>query len=71
MEKDAIVQINPLNSRQLKFISMRRFLQALTNDPDLSEINPNILPNVLQTIYITSGCDYISFFSIILGKQAS
>ena len=34
MEKDVIVQINPLNSRQLKFISMRRFLRALTNDPD-------------------------------------
>ena len=38
-----------------------------THDPDLARVNPNILPDILQTLYAVSGCDYISFFSE-LGK---
>ncbi len=39
----------------------------MTNDPDLGRIDPSILPKVFQTLYVVSGCDYVSFFSQ-LGK---
>ena len=64
-QKNVIVQLHPLSSRELKYLDLPALLHALTNDPDLAGINPSILPRVLQTIFITSGCDYISFFSNI------
>ena len=38
-------------------------LKCIDNDPDLASLPPDKRGRVLQTLYITSGCDYISFFS--------
>ena len=38
---------------------------ALENDPDLVAIPTDILPFIIQKIYVCTGCDYISFFSQI------
>ena len=35
---------------------------AVQNDPDLMSIGPNIQLQVLQTLYVVTGCDYVSFF---------
>jgi hypothetical protein len=64
-EKQVIVQLHPLSSRELKYLDLPALSNALGNDPDLAGIEPSILPRILQTIFITSGCDYISFFSKI------
>ena len=61
--KEIIVQVSAINSRQLKLLHLSALVNALDNDPDLSKIDPKILPQVLQTLYVVSGCDYISFFS--------
>ena len=37
----------------------------LHDDPDLARIDNNILPKIMQTIYVATGCDYTSFFSQI------
>ncbi len=60
--KDVIVQISLINARELRLLHMNNLISALQNDPDLAAINSAILPQVLQTLFVTSGCDYISFF---------
>jgi len=66
-DKNILIQINTASSRELKFVNLTVLNTAIQNDPDLVAINPAILPKVLQTIYVCTGCDYISFFSQ-LGK---
>lgn len=61
-EKNVIVQLNVYHSKQLSFLHLPRLKHALQNDPDLSTIPPDILPKVIQTLYICTGCDYTSFF---------
>ena len=38
-------------------------MNALENDPDLSSIQPSLLPKIMQTLFVATGCDYTSFFS--------
>ena len=64
-QKQVIVQVNPISSRQLKFINLQELIHALRTDPDLTQLDQALLPSILQTIYAASGCDYISFFSEI------
>ena len=66
-QKEIIVQVNAVNSRQLRLLNLTALVQALCNDPDLAHINPSLRPQILQTLFVVSGCDYISFFSR-LGK---
>lgn len=41
---------------------MNKLICALGSDPDLAHINKQLLPQILRTIYVASGCDYISLF---------
>ena len=43
---------------------MNNMMSVLTTDPDLSEIPPGERPQVLQSIYIATGCDYTSFLLV-------
>ena len=58
--KNVIVSVNPMNCRELKYLKLTEFVHVLIRDPDLANINLYILPHVLQMLFITSGCDYIS-----------
>jgi len=60
--KQVVVQISPVNSRQLKFLDITTLNAAFQNDPDLANIDAIILPQIL---FVCTGCDYISFFSRI------
>ena len=63
--KQVVVQISPVNSRQLKFLDITALNAAFQNDPDLANIDATILPQVFQTLFVCTGCDYTSFFSRI------
>lgn len=67
-EKDVIVQISPINSRELKLLHLNRLLIALSNDPDLANVAIDSHSKVLQTLFVVSGCDYTSFL-VALEKQ--
>ena len=58
-DKNVLVQVSAISSRSLQLVNMTELIQALCDDPDLARVNPNILPDVLQTLYVVSGCDYI------------
>ncbi len=62
-EKDIIVQISDMNSRELRLISMKRVIGALLNDPDLANIAAGTHSQILQSLFVATGCDYTSFFS--------
>ena len=57
MEKNVFVQVSPISSRSIQLVNITELINALHHDPD------HILPRVIQTLYVVSGCDYISFLS--------
>ena len=67
IQKDIIVQIN-IPSKENKYLYMSNLTVALKSDPDLAMVNPEVLNRIMQTLYIATGCDYISYFKTI-GKK--
>ena len=41
---------------------MGAFLDALGADPELASISNDQLVSTMQMLYISTGCDYVSFF---------
>ena len=62
-EKNIVIQLSTFNSKDLKYLHLSTFVTVLQNDPDLSAIPSQLTPQVFQTIFVATGCDYISFFS--------
>ena len=62
-DTDILIEISMAGSTQKRILSLPNLKYNLINDPDLSSISPTLLPQVLQTLYVVTGCDYISFFS--------
>ena len=56
-----MIQVSPMNSRDLKFLDLTALSLALQNDPDLSGLEPHSLPQIMQTLFVCTGCDYVSF----------
>ena len=59
--KHVFVQISQINSREVRYLDLKALTCALTHDPDLSSVPSGILPQVIQYVFVCSGCDYISF----------
>ena len=59
--KEILVQLNPVNSKELKTLNITSFISAFKNDPDIAEVDSELLPKIMPTIYISTGCDYVSF----------
>ncbi len=65
--KQVLVQVSAISSREIRLLDLTALVVALQSDPDLVDIPSDILPQVMQTLFVCTGCDYISFFSQ-LGK---
>ena len=61
--KQVVIQVSPLNSTEVKYINISALHLALVNDPDLSCTESNSLPQIIQTLFVCTGCDYVSFFT--------
>ena len=61
--KQVVIQVSPLNSTEVKYINISALHLALVNDPDLSCMESNSLPQIMQTLFVCTGCNYVSFFS--------
>lgn len=64
---EVIVQLSAIASLEHRYLSLTRLCTALNNDPDLSTVPCEVRPSLLQSLFICSGCLYISFF-VSLGK---
>ena len=60
---DVYVQISTFTSPDTRLLHLNLLRSALAGDPDLAPAPANQLPKMLQTAFISTGCDYISFFS--------
>ena len=58
---DIYVQLSSMTSPELRLLHFNHLLLSLATDPDLALVSAP-RPHVLQTLFICSGCDYISFF---------
>ena len=58
-----IVQLSKDHTHGARFLCLNTLLDALSNDPDLADILPNLRPQAMQSLYISTGCDYVSFFT--------
>ena len=57
-----MIRINTYNSKDLCFVHLSSLINALNRDPDLSSVESSLLPQIHQTLFVVTGCDYISFF---------
>ena len=58
-----LASLPPYTDERARYLHMTNMLSALSKDPDLSEIHIQSRPQVLQSIYVATGCDYTSFFN--------
>ena len=63
------MQLSKERTDGARFLCLNTPLDALLNDPDLADILPNLRPQGMQSLYISTGCDYVSFFTGI-GKAS-
>ena len=61
--KQIMMQISALSSRELQLVNITNLVQVFKTDPDLALIEQEKVPEIMQTLYAVSGCDYVSFFS--------
>ena len=59
---DVYVQLSPATSPELRLLHLNGLCQSLASDPDLALVPYTELPKVIQSLYISTGCDYVSFF---------
>ncbi len=68
-EAEVIVQLSKGYKEVPKFLHLKQLNRALCDDPDLADIPTEMRPQVLQSLYVSTGCDYVSFFAGI-GKAS-
>ena len=57
------MQANTQKNRELKLLSMKHLIAAFSNDPDIVNVAAATHTQVMQTLFVVTGCDYISFFN--------
>ena len=62
-ECDVIVQLSKYTDDRARYMHMNNMMTALTTDQDISEIPLEERPQVLQSVYVATGCDYTYFFN--------
>ena len=59
------VQLNTPSSGKDKYINLNNLRAALLKDPDLSNLPQNRLCQIIQSLFICTECDYVSYFKSI------
>jgi len=57
-----VIQLNLPHSDESKYINLNNFHTALLQDMDLCNLQQDVLCKTLQTLFICTGCDYVSYF---------
>ena len=66
---DIIIQLSKSLNDNIKLLHLNALVNALATDPDLAGISHNMKSQVLQSLFVCTGCDYISYFANI-GKAS-
>ena len=62
-EESVIVQLSRPSDKELKLLNVNILIDLLKRDPDIVHIPEINIPRVLQTLFVCTGCDYVSFFA--------
>ena len=60
-----IIQLNIPHADEKKYINLNNLKMALSKDTDLSNVPQDEVCLILQTLFICTGCDYISYIKSI------
>ena len=63
-----LVQLSKPSKKGLKLLDLCLLADVLKHDPNLSHIADGDVAQIIQTLFVATGCDYVSFFSGI-GKN--
>ena len=61
-QPDVYIQLHGRRKDSHRYLQVSAFLQAIDSDPDLAQVPSNKCANVVQMAYVSTGCDYISYF---------
>ena len=67
-ELDVMVRLSPFSSIEQRLLDLPALLLSFKNDLDLAAVEERKIAPIIQTLFITTVCDYISFFNG-LGKS--
>ena len=59
---DVLVRLSTFSSIEQCFLDPQALLRSIWNDPDLASVDQTKIALIFQTLFIATGCDYISFF---------
>jgi len=60
--KQYVIQLNVPHAAEKKFLNLNRVESVLYNDPDLASLPRTSIVNIMQTLFICTGCNYVSYF---------
>ena len=60
---NVIVQLSSFSSIELRLLDLQALISAFNNDPHLASVPSTLIPKVFQTVYVSTGCDFVSFFT--------
>lgn len=61
--ESVLIQLSRPSDKVLKLLNLNLLIDLLKRDPDLAHIPELHIPRILQTLFVATGCDYISFFA--------
>ena len=54
------IQVSRPSDKELKLLHLNTLIDVLRRDPDLVHIPESDIPRVFQTLFVATGCDYVS-----------
>ena len=61
--EEIIIRLSRPSDKELNLLNLHGFVELLSRDPDLAHISSHAIPKIVQALFVSTGCDYISFFS--------
>lgn len=61
--EEIIIQLSKPSDKELSIMKLHALVDALARDPDLAHISHHTIPQTIQALFVSTGCDYVSFFS--------
>ena len=62
MLRQYIIQLNVPHAQKSRYLHINNLQEALNNDPDLAALPRDKVGMIMQTLYIATGCDFVSYF---------
>ncbi len=60
---ETYIDLTPIGSEDTKILSLNELITSLQSDPDLAHVENETITTIIQSLYVSTGCDYNPFFS--------